>query len=75
MGEKMVYPYVPNSAPEVKAAMLKEIGVDDVSVFYQDVPEKLRLGRRMNLQEPYVSEYALKRHIECLLGKKKTSKE
>ena len=42
MSEKMVYPYVPNSAPEVKAAMLKEIGVEDVSVFYQDVPEKLR---------------------------------
>lgn len=75
MSEKMVYPYVPNSAPEVKAAMLKEIGVEDVSVFYQDVPEKLRLGRRMNLPEPYVSEYALKRHMEGLLGKNKTCKE
>jgi glycine dehydrogenase subunit 1 len=39
------------------------------------VPEKLRLGRRMNLPEPYVSEYALKRHVEELLGKNKTCKE
>jgi len=28
MREKIVHPYVPNSAPEVKAAMLKEIGVE-----------------------------------------------
>ena len=75
MGKDRVYPYVPNSAPNVKAAMLKEIGAKSVEDFYEDVPENLRLGRRMDLPEPFLSEYALKRHVNGLLEKNTTCQE
>ena len=41
MSNEKVYPYVPNSAPDVKAAMLQEIGAESVEDFYEDVPEAL----------------------------------
>ena len=75
MSNEKVYPYIPNSAPDVKAAMLKEIGAESVEDFYEDVPEKLRLGRRMDLPEPFLSEYALKRHVDGLLQKNTTCQE
>lgn len=75
MSKEKVYPYVPNSAPDVKAAMLKEIGAKSVEDFYEDVPENLRLGRRMELPEPFLSEYALKRHVDGLLKKNTTCQE
>ena len=30
MSEKFVHPYIPNSAPEVQAEMLKSIGAKDI---------------------------------------------
>lgn len=47
--EKMVHPYIPNSAPKVKAKMLEEIGVKDIDELYKDIPENLRLKREMDL--------------------------
>lgn len=64
-----VYPYIPNSVPAIKAQMLKEIGAESVEDFYEDVPEKLRLKGSMNLPKPFLSEYALKRHVEGILAR------
>ena len=77
MGEKKnkVYPYIPNSVPEVKAKMLEEIGVKDIDVLYEDVPENLRFKGEMDLPEPLTSEYALKRHVEQILSKNQTCRE
>ncbi len=65
--EKKVHPYIPNSVPSIAEQMLQEIGVESIEEFYEDVPEKLRLKRRMNLPEPITSEAALKRHVETIL--------
>jgi glycine dehydrogenase subunit 1 len=65
---KVVHPYIPNSVPEVKLQMLEEVGARSVEDFYEDVPPKLRLGKPLDLPEPLLSEYALKRHVEGLLG-------
>jgi glycine dehydrogenase subunit 1 len=73
--EKMVHPYIPNSAPKVKARMLEEIGVKDVDELYKDIPENLRFKRKMDLPEAMPSEYALKRHVENVLSKNKTCQE
>lgn len=73
--EKPVHPYIPNSAPQVKAEMLKAIGVTDVDELYSDIPESLRFRGRMNLPDPFLSEYELKRHVESVLAKNKTCKE
>ena len=69
-----VYPYIPNSVPTAKDRMLKEVGAKSVEDFFEDIPEKLRL-KKMNLPEPLLSEYSLRRHIEKILSKNKTCQE
>jgi len=73
--EKMVHPYIPNSVPEVKAKMLKEIGVKHIEELYQEIPESLRLKRELDLPKPLKSEYALKLHVERILTKNQTCEE
>ncbi|MFD7449238.1 aminomethyl-transferring glycine dehydrogenase subunit GcvPA [Kitasatospora sp. NPDC059827] len=63
------HPYVPNSAPEVRAAMLAEIGARDVEEFYADIPAELRLRRPLRLPAPFDSEARLVAHLEELLGR------
>jgi glycine dehydrogenase subunit 1 len=70
-----VYPYIPNSVPTVKNQMLKEIGAKSVEEFFEDIPDKLRLKKNMNLPTPCLSEYSLRRHIERILSKNKTCQE
>ncbi len=71
----IVYPYIPNSVPEVKQQMLQEVGAESTEDLYEDVPQKLRVKERMNLPEPLLSEYALKRHVEGILEKNSTCGE
>jgi glycine dehydrogenase subunit 1 len=73
--EKTVHPYIPNSAPKVKAKMLEEIGIKDIDELYKDIPESLRLKREMDLPQALPSEYALKRHVEKILSKNQTCQE
>lgn len=73
--KKMVHPYIPNSAPEVKAKMLEKIGVEGIDALYKDIPESLRFKGEMNLPKPLSSEFALKRHIEGILSKNQTCQE
>ncbi len=70
-----VYPYIPNSVPEVKARMLKDVGAASAEDFYEDVPEKLRIKGYMNLPDPLLSECTLKRHVEGILARNKTAGE
>jgi len=71
----VVYPYIPNSVPRVKKQMLEEVGAQSIEDFFEDIPEKLRIKRSMNLPEPFLSEYSLRRHIEGILSKNKTCLE
>ncbi|MEJ2262221.1 MAG: aminomethyl-transferring glycine dehydrogenase subunit GcvPA [Anaerolineales bacterium] len=71
----IVYPYIPNSVPSVKEQMLGEIGVQRTEDFYVDVPDRLRFQAALNLPEPLLSEYSLRRHVEGILNKNKTAKE
>jgi glycine dehydrogenase subunit 1 len=67
-----IHPYIPNSAPGIKADMLKKIGIKDVEEIYEVIPEHLRLKRKLNLPTAYLSEYELKRHVKGILSKNKT---
>lgn len=67
--KEIVYPYIPNSVLEIKQQMLHEVGARGPEDFYEDVPENLRLRRPLDLPEPFLSECALKRHVEGLLSK------
>ena len=59
----------------VKNQMLKKVGAKSVEDLFEDVPEKLRLKKNMNLPKPLLSEYSLRRHIEGILSKNKTCQE
>lgn len=71
----VVYPYIPNSVPEVKQQMLRDVGAESIDDFYEDVPESLRLRKPLDLSPPLLSEYTLKRHVEGILSKNKTCGE
>jgi glycine dehydrogenase subunit 1 len=73
--KSLVYPYIPNSVPAVKRQMLDEVAAESVDEFYQDVPERLRFRGQMGLPEPFLAEYALKRHVEGLLAKNQSTGE
>jgi len=75
MGQPTVHPYISNSVPAVKRQMLEEVGAASTDDFFEDIPENLRLRRKMNLPEPLLSEYELKRHVEGLLAQNKTAVE
>ncbi|MCV2356357.1 aminomethyl-transferring glycine dehydrogenase subunit GcvPA [Paucibacter sp. B2R-40] len=64
-----VYPYIPNSVPAVKAAMLAATGATSVEEFYADVPTELRMDRPLNLPAPLLSEARLKRHVQAILAR------
>ena len=70
-----VYPYIPNSVPDVKRQMLEEVDAAGVEDFFADVPEKIRIKGQMSLPEPLLSEYALKRHVDGILAKNRTASD
>ena len=63
-----VHPYIPNSAPEIKDAMLREIGAADIDELYGAIPERLRLRRPLALEPALRSELELRRHLETMLA-------
>lgn len=70
-----VHPYIPNSVPRTKQAMLKEVGVGSIEELFEAIPERLRFKGKMNLPEPLLSEHDLRRHVEELLSKNQTADE
>jgi glycine dehydrogenase subunit 1 len=68
-----VHPYIPNSAPDARAALLRAVGVDDVEELYATIPRELRLDRTLNLPPAYRSELALRRHVEGILAKNQST--
>lgn len=72
--KRFSHPYIPNSAPEVKEQMLKEIGFSSIEEIFADIPQELRLKEKMNIP-PALTEYELDRHVNRLMNKNKTTKE
>lgn len=73
--KQIVYPYIPNSVPATKEAMLDAVNAKSVEELYADIPDSIRLKRRLDLPEPLLSEAALVRHIEGLLSKNQSTHE
>ncbi len=70
-----VYPFIPNSLPSVKEDMLRYIGAANIEDLYREIPPELRLDRPLDLPGPYLSEQALRRHVEDLLARNRTCQE
>ena len=73
--KKIVYPYIPNSVPATKEAMLKAVNATSVEEFYADIPDSIRLKRKLKLPAPLLSEAALVRHVDGLLSKNTSTRE
>lgn len=56
MREKaFVHPYIPNSAPDVKAELMKAVGITDLEELYSEIPEHLRFRGELDLPEPMMA--------------------
>jgi glycine dehydrogenase subunit 1 len=73
--KKIVYPYIPNSVPATKEAMLKAVNATSVEEFYADIPDSIRLKRKLKLPAPLLAEAALVRHVDGLLSKNTSTRE
>jgi glycine dehydrogenase subunit 1 len=73
--KKTVYPYIPNSVPDVKEEMLRAVGARSIEELYADIPKNLRFKGRLNLPEPLLSEAELIRHVDGLLNKNRSTRE
>lgn len=68
MSRTFIHPYMPNSAPANRQAMLDALGIPEIEALYgQNIPEELRWRGKMKLPEPIPGEHALRRHMEDLL--------
>jgi glycine dehydrogenase subunit 1 len=68
MKKQIVYPYIPNTAPATKAALMKEVNAANEREIFDVIPERL-LYRDFNFPEPILDELSLKRHTNKLLDK------
>jgi len=71
MSKRIVYPYIPNSEPEIKKIMLKDVGIGDMEALYKDIPKTVRLRRKLDLPPPR-SEFEVRRSIEAVMAKNRT---
>lgn len=69
------HPYIPNSNEEVQKQMLSELGLESLEDLHREVPEELKLKTKLNLPEPYRSEYELKRNVNKIMAKNISSNE
>ena len=69
------HPYIPNSAPESRAAMLEAVGAASTEEFYADVPAELRVQGELDLPPAIPVELDLVRHVSGILAKNVSTEE
>ena len=65
----VVYPYIPNSVPEIKAQMLREVNAKDEMDLFDVIPKELLYTKRLNIPEAIGDEYSIKRFATEILDK------
>ena len=66
--KKVVYPYIPNSNPDVQKEMMAFVGAKDLWELYEEIPEALRYKGRLNIPEAILDEFNIKKHTEKVLS-------
>ena len=66
---KIVYPYIPNSSPQIQKEMMEAVGVEDLWDLYEEVPEELRFKGDLDIPPAILDEYSMKKHIDSVLNK------
>lgn len=62
------HPFMPNSTPEARAALLEEIGARSVEELFGQIPEAHRLREPMGLPPSLSSEPQLRRHLHEMMS-------
>lgn len=68
MSNNIVYPYIPNTVPEIKKEMMDAVNAGSEREIFEVIPDHL-LYNNFEFPEPILDEYSLKRHTEELLDK------
>ena len=66
------HPYLPTGVEEIRREMMKEIGIDDIDELFKDVPNEVKLKRRLQIPGPY-SELEVRQQIAKTLEKNTSS--
>ncbi len=69
------HPYIANSSQQAKAKLLQGMGLESVEEIFAAIPQELRLHRALQLPEPLGSEFALRRHVEGILAKNRSTSD
>ena len=69
------YPYIPNSAPQIKKEMMEFVNVKDEMELYEEIPEHLRYQGLLDLPSALGDEQSVRRHVNRILAKNKTAEE
>ena len=62
------HPYIPNSVPAVRQAMLNAVGAHQASDLFASVPTELQVTGSLAIPPALVSEHDLQQHLERLLA-------
>ena len=63
------HPYMANSAPASRQALLDAVGVDDVEALFEQIPAAHRMARPLDLPRALRSEADLRRHLLGLVAR------
>lgn len=73
--EAFVHPYIPNTVENVKQSMMDTIGIQTTDELYADIPEEIKFKGDLELPQPCLSEFELKRHVTQMLGKNQSCED
>ncbi len=62
------HPYIPNSAPETRKAMLEAVGVASIDELFASIPDRLRAPEDLGLPPALPSESQLRRYFADVLA-------
>jgi glycine dehydrogenase subunit 1 len=70
-----VYPYIPNSTPEIRASMLAAVDAADTDELYASIPDEMTFRGRLDVPDGLSSEYDLRRYVEGALAENSSCTE
>lgn len=69
------HPYIPNSDPEIRSAMLAKVGAADVDELFDSIPQELRAPEKIVLRPALASEVELRRYFDDVLATNRDTTE
>lgn len=68
-----MFPYIAHTEQDIKE-MLERLGIDNIDALFDDIPEPIRLNRRLNINPP-MAEPQVMRHVKALAAQNKTTED